>query len=81
MKVPARDTNCIYCRRNFDYSLKSHAAIVSWKYIVNDVSLASETQHQPLLRFGIDNCTYQYPVFGFTKLTNLQIMHFVSKSF
>ncbi|MCY1215668.1 hypothetical protein D3C87_960660 [compost metagenome] len=42
MKVLARDTNGIYCRRNFDYSLKSRAAIASWEHIVNDISLASE---------------------------------------
>lgn len=41
LQVLARDTNCIYCRRDFDPTLENRAAVPSWEHIVNDVSLAS----------------------------------------
>src|SRR6187549_3873635 len=41
VQVLARDTNCIYCRRDFGPTLENRAAVPSWEHIVNDVLLAS----------------------------------------
>lgn len=41
LRALARDTDCIYCWRDFGPTLENRAAAPSWEHIINDVSLAS----------------------------------------